>query len=261
RFAWLRRLMYRRYPDDLSPSRLAFYMGHAGTLLEFTVPILLLSAHGGTATIVGLVLMLVLHAFITSNVPMGVPLEWNVMMVYGGFFLFWKHAGVSLAGVSAPVGVLLAVMCVGLPLLGNFYPSRVPFLLAMRYYAGNWAYSIWLFRGDSHRKLERLTKSSGWIYDQLSILYDRATSVGIVSKVMAFRLMHLHGRVLATAIARAVERVDEYEWIDGELMAGMVLGWNFGDGHLHREQLLRSVQEQCSFEEGELRCIMVEAQT
>jgi hypothetical protein len=57
-----------------------------------------------------------------------------------------------------------------------------------------------------------------------------------------------------------VDRLDEYEWIDGELVAGMVLGWNFGDGHLHREQLLRSVQEQCSFDEGELRCIMVEAQ-
>jgi hypothetical protein len=40
----------------------------------------------------------------------------------------------------------------------------------------------------------------------------------------------------------------------------MVLGWNFGEGHLHREQLLRSVQEQCQFESGELRCIMVESQ-
>jgi hypothetical protein len=29
---------------------------------------------------------------------------------------------------------------------------------------------------------------------------------------------------------------------------------------LHREQLLRAVQAQCGFEEGELRCIMVESQ-
>jgi len=260
RFEWIRRLMYRSYPRDLTPSRLAFYMGHAGTLLEFTVPVLLLSGRGGVVTVTGLVLMLALHGFITSNVPMGVPLEWNVMMVYGGFFLFWKHAYVSLADVTPPVAILLAVMCVGLPLIGNFFPARVPFLLAMRYYAGNWAYSIWLFRGDSYRKLERLTKSSGWIYDQLALLYDRPTCIGIVSKVMAFRLMHLHGRLLSAVVGKAVDRLDEYEWIDGELVAGMVLGWNFGDGHLHREQLLRSVQEQCSFDEGELRCIMVEAQ-
>jgi len=44
------------------------------------------------------------------------------------------------------------------------------------------------------------------------------------------------------------------------MVAGLVLGWNFGDGHLHREQLLRAVQDQCAFEDGELRVIMVEAQ-
>ena len=72
--------------------------------------------------------------------------------------------------------------------------------------------------------------------------------------------MHLHGRVLSQLLPRAVPRLEDYEWIDGELVAGMVLGWNFGEGHLHREQLLRAVQAQCSFDEGELRCIMVESQ-
>ena len=40
-------------------------------------------------------------------------------------------------------------------------PSRVSFLLAMRYYAGNWAYNIWLFRGDAVRKLAKLVKAAG----------------------------------------------------------------------------------------------------
>jgi hypothetical protein len=31
-------------------------------------------------------------------------------------------------------------------------------------------------------------------------------------------------------------------------------------GSLHRESLLRAVQEQCGFEAGELRCVFVEAQ-
>lgn len=77
---------------------------------------------------------------------------------------------------------------------------------------------------------------------------------------MAFRLMHLHGRILSRLVPRAVPRFEEYEWIDGEIVAGMVLGWNFGEGHLHREELLRAVQAQCGFEEGELRCVMVESQ-
>jgi hypothetical protein len=259
-FPWLRRRMYRRYPDDLRPSQLATVMGHAGTLLELAVPIVLLSGNGGTVTLVGLALMLALHGFITSNVPMGVPLEWNVMMVYGGFFLFWQNASVSLLEMSLPVAILVLGMCLAVPLLGNLFPARVPFLLAMRYYAGNWAYSIWLFRKGSHDKLDRIKKSSAWIYDQLEKIYDRSTTVGIVGKVMAFRLMHLHGRALPDLIPKAVERLEDYEWLDGEIVAGMVLGWNFGDGHLHDERLLAAVQAQCGFEAGELRVVMVEAQ-
>ncbi len=77
---------------------------------------------------------------------------------------------------------------------------------------------------------------------------------------MAFRLMHLHGRVLPPLLPRAVDRLEDYEWADGEIVAGLVLGWNFGDGHLHNEDLLRAVQAQCEFMAGELRCIMVESQ-
>lgn len=256
----IRKLMYRNYPDDMSPSGFATYMGHAGTLLELAVPVVLLSGNGGTVTLVGLCLMLALHGFITSNIPMGVPLEWNVMMVYGGFFLFWKHADVSVLSMSVPVAAVVIGMGVILPLFGNLYPARVPFLLAMRYYAGNWAYSVWLFEKGSEKKLAKLTKSSGWIHDQLGRMYDRSQCVGIVGKVMAFRLMHLHGRLLTKLVPKAVDDLNRYEWVDGEIVAGIVLGWNFGDGHLHKEELLHAVQEQCGFEAGELRVVMVEAQ-
>jgi hypothetical protein len=261
RFGWLRRAMYRDYPSDLRPSRLATWMGHAGTALELGVPLVLAFAPGGPWLVVGMVLMLMLHGYITSNVPMGVPLEWNVMVVYGAFALFWAHPGVTVLDVAPPLFALfLVVMLVVLPLVGNLVPRAVSFLVAMRYYAGNWPYGIWLFRGESHTKLARLTKSSGWVYEQLDRFYPRATSVGLVGKVVAFRLMHLHGRALPLLLSKAVDRYEDYEHVDGELVAGVVLGWNFGDGHLHREQLLHAVQAQCGFEEGELRCIFVEAQ-
>ena len=261
RFAWLRRAMYRDYPRDVRPSRLATFMAHAGTLLEFAVPVVFLLTPIGTAPVVGIVLMLLLHGYITSNVPMGVPIEWNVMVVYGGFALFWAHPDASLAAIGPPpVLAFLVVMLVIIPLLGNLLPARISFLLAMRYYAGNWAYSIWLFRGEAYRKLSRLKMTSPWIYDQLGRFYDRATAVGLVGKVMAFRMMHLHGRALPILVPKAVDRLEDYEWVDGEVVAGLVLGWNFGEGHLHDEELLAAVQEGCAFEEGELRCIFVESQ-
>jgi Transmembrane protein of unknown function (DUF3556) len=205
--------------------------------------------------------MLILHTFITSNVPLGVPIEWNLMVVYGAFALFWVHPEIRVTDLGSPaVAVLLAIMLIGLPLAGNLWPSRLSFLLAMRFYAGNWAYGIWLFRGESYRKLDKLTKASPWVYEQLDRFYDRTTSLGLVSKVMGFRLMHLQGRALAPLLPKAVDRLEDYEYIDGEIIGGIVLGWNFGDGHLHREPLLRTVQAQCGFEPGELRCIFVEGQ-
>ncbi|MGD9724025.1 MAG: DUF3556 domain-containing protein [Pirellulales bacterium] len=261
RFGWLRRRMYRRFPDDLRPSRLAVAMGHAGTALELLVPLVFLLSPGGWSLGLGIVLMLMLHGYITSNVPMGVPIEWNFMVVYGGFALFWAHPEVGLADLgSVSVAVFLVVMLVLLPLVGNLFPRWVSFLVAMRYYAGNWPYSVWLFRGESYRKLDRLTKSAAWVYDQLDRFYDRRTAVALVGKVLAFRMMHLHGRALPLLIPEAVERLEDYEYLDGELVAGLALGWNFGDGHLHNEPLLAALQSQCAFDEGELRCIFVESQ-
>ncbi|MCA9688040.1 MAG: DUF3556 domain-containing protein [Myxococcales bacterium] len=259
---WLRRAVYRQFPEDLRPSRLAAWMGHAGTALEFAVPTFLLLGDGGPTTTIGLALMLLLHGYITSNIPMGVPIEWNFMMVYGGLVLFYGNAHVSLLELDAPlIGALLVCALIVVPLVGNLAPAKVSFLPSMRYYAGNWAYSIWLFRGESYRKLDQhLVKSAPWVADQLERFYDHATAVGLMGKVMAFRLMHLHGRALHGLLPKAVDQLDDYEWVDGEILAGLVLGWNFGDGHLHDERLLAAVQAQCGYEAGELRCIMVEAQ-
>ena len=261
RIPWLRRQTYRDYPRDLRPSRLAVWMAHTGTALELAVPVAFVLTPLGEPPVVAIALMLMLHLYITSNVPMGVPIEWNVMVAYGGFALFWAHPDVSFLHVEPlPLALFLAAMLVAVPLLGNLFPERFSFLLSMRYYAGNWAYSVWLLRGESYRKLAKLKTSAAWIYDQLARFYDHATSVGLVGKVVGFRMMHLHGRALPILIPKAVERLEDYEWMDGEIIAGLVLGWNFGDGHLHQEQLLEAVQAQCNFAPGELRCIFVESQ-
>lgn len=258
-----KKAMYRHFPDDLRPSRLAETMAALGTALEFSVAIAFLLSPARGEPLLAVALMLLLHGFIVSSVPMGVPLEWNFMVVYGAFALFWAHpGGAATFGAIAPawLAVFLVAMLVVVPLLGNLFPAWISFLLSMRYYAGNWAGSIWLFRGDSHRRLEKLVKSSGWITEQLGRFYDDATIAGVLSRVMGIRLMHLHGRLLPAAVARAVERFEEYQWMEGEVIAGAVLGWNFGEGHLHHERLLAAVQAQCGFEPGELRCVFFESQ-
>ena len=257
----LRRWVYRDAPTDLRPSALAVMLAHVGTAVELLIPLMLLLAPSGPWLVAAVVLACALHAHITSSVPMGVPIEWNITVVYGLFALFWAHPEVTVWDIGNPTLVgMLAFPLLFIPLAGNVAPERLSFLLSMRYYAGNWPYGVWLFRGDSYRKLDRLTKPAPWVVDQLRYLYDEKACRGIVSKVMAFRMMHLQGRALPQLLPRAVNDLAAYEYVDGEIVAGLALGWNFGDGHLHNEQLLTAIQEACGFEAGELRCIFVEAQ-
>ena len=72
--------------------------------------------------------------------------------------------------------------------------------------------------------------------------------------------MHSHGRALTALLARAVDDVDDYHVREGELISGIVNGWNFGDGHFHHKQLLDAVQEHCGFAEGDMRVIALESQ-
>jgi hypothetical protein len=252
--------LYRSYPDDLRPSKKASILATFGIALELSVPLTLLLLPSPWNVYIGLALMWALHLHITSSVPVGVPLEWNVMVVYGAMVLFGYSGDLYLWSLDPMVATFLVAMLIVVPLTGNVWPSKVSFLPSMRYYAGNWACSVWLFRGESHQRLEKLTKWSPWVFEQLERFYEHSTCVGLVGKVIAFRLMHLHGRAVASVIDKAVDDFPQYTWLDGEIVAGMTLGWNFGDGHLHDESLLRAIQTQCEFESGELRCIFVESQ-
>jgi Transmembrane protein of unknown function (DUF3556) len=261
---WLKKRLFASYPDDLRPSRLAEIAARAGTLTEYSLPFLLVASAGHpTLTVLFLLLMASFHGFIALNNPSGMPIEWNILMIYGGIFLFGVHPEASLSALtSTPLLLAFLLFClVAVPAFGNLFPSRVSFLLAMRYYAGNWAYNIWLFEKDSLKKLQKLTKASDPLRAQLEAMLPDPEAVGMACALsLAHRFMHLEGRPLLEALPLAVDDIDDYEWMDGELVAGMVLGWNFGDGHLNDLQLLEAVQEQCGFGEGELRVIMIEPQ-
>jgi len=259
----LRRRMFVNYPDDLTPSTLGKLMAHAGTFLEFAAPLTLVWVTGpGPLQIVGLFFVLMLHGFILSNMPAGAVFEWNLLSLYAAFFLFVGHPEITVLDLdSLPLALYLVVGLLVLPLWGNLVPSRVSFLLAMRYYAGNWAWNAWIFRGDSIRKLDKLRRVAPLLREQLQ-RFAPEEAASMDSRGLAFRSLHLQGRALGLLFPRAIEGrpFEDYTYYDGEVVAASVLGWNFGEGHLCDESLLRAVQSQCGFEDGELRGVMVESQ-
>jgi hypothetical protein len=234
-----------------------------GTVTEYSIPLLLLMSPNETTTVLFLCLMTSFHGFIALNNPNGMPIEWNILMIYGGIFLFGWNPEASLMSLGEmPLLLAFLLFClVAVPLFGNFFPARVSFLLSMRYYAGNWAYNIWLVKKGRVEKLNKLVKTAGTMREQLAVILEDPKQVeAALAMTCATRFMHLEGRPLFDALPHAVERMDDYEWLEGELVGGMIIGWNFGDGHLNGKQLLDAVQLQCEFEPGELRLVSVESQ-
>lgn len=259
----LKRLLFRDHPYDLRPSRLPFYLAHIGTVTEYGVPLyLVFLGDGGFWTWAAIVYMAVFHLHILSTVPMGVPLEWNIFFVFSLFYLFGAHTDISVWHLHSPwLLVVILPSLLLLPALGNARPDLVSFLPAMRYYAGNWATSAWLFTGDALARLEAgLTTSCRLPTRQLETLYDKETALLMSQKVQSWRSMHSHGRAHNGLIDRVTWGEDDTVVVDGELIAGFALGWNFGEGHLHDDQLLRAVQDRCGFAPGEVRVICLEGQ-
>src|SRR3954453_4483263 len=256
--------LYRDYPNDLRPGTPAAIGAHLGTAVEFGLPLLLLLTDPGPVHTFALAGMIIFHAHITSTFALGVPLEWNLFMIFSILFNFGHYGDVPLSSLDNPLLiVLLAVIGVVVPVIGNLFPDKISFLPSMRYYAGNWATSVWMFRKEpnAEEKLDNgVTKVARITVEQLAKLYGPDMANYFMDKALAFRSMHSHGRALNALTARAVDDVEEYWVREGEVIAGVVAGWNFGDGHFHHHQLIEAVQEQVGFDPGELRVIALESQ-
>jgi hypothetical protein len=261
RSKWLRRKLYRDVPDDVRPSKLSALLAHGGTAFEYVVPAVMLFSPNRTVTMVAAVAMVAFHLHILSTFPMGVPLEWNVFIVFSIAFLFDAHGAIGPDAIQSPLVWLLLATSAGAVVLGNLFPRYLSFLVSMRYYAGNWATSYWCFRKGADAKIDRhVKKVAPSTRAQLVSLYGDVGAELTIDVGTVWRAMHHHGRALNGLLPRAVDDVEAYDVQEGETVAGTILGWNFGDGHLHDERLLGAVQERCRFAEGELRVIVLESQ-
>lgn len=260
----LKRRFFEQFPDDLRPGRLSRSVAHVSTAIEMCVPLVLLFSHGGWPTAVAATVMVCFHLGILSAIPMGVPLEWNVFMIFGVLALFVGHADVGLSDISNPLPVILVAVMAGIVVTGNLAPRKISFLPGMRYYAGNWDTSMWCIKPSAEQKIAGgVVAIASMPAAQLERFYGSAEAAQIpIYMGYAFRGFNTHGRALFTLVHRAMAGHDESDYVitDGERICSTAMGWNFGDGHLHNEQLIAALQRRCGFAPGEVRVVLLDAQ-
>ncbi len=260
----LKRAFFEHFPDDLRPGRLSRALAHVSTAIEGLVPLVLFFSHGGWPTAVAAFVMICFHLGILSAIPMGVPLEWNVFMIWCVLFLFVGHADVGLPDLTNPLPVLLFVVMAGTVIAGNLFPQKISFLPGMRYYAGNWDTTLWCIAPSAEAKIDAgIVAIANMPAAQLEKFYGSKEAAQIpIYMGYAFRGFNTHGKALFTLAHRAMagRSEDDYSVTDGERICSMAIGWNFGDGHMHNEQLIAALQRRCHFEPGEVRVVLLDAQ-
>ncbi|MDX1875298.1 DUF3556 domain-containing protein [Mycolicibacterium sp. 120266] len=261
---WIKRRFFERFPDDLRPGPSSRFLAHFSTAVEGLVPLVLFFSHGGWPTYIAAFVMLCFHFGILSSIPMGVPLEWNVFMMFSVLTLFVGQAGIGLGDLRSPWPIVLFVVVAGTVAVGNMSPRKVSFLPGMRYYAGNWDTSLWCIKPSADEKIAKgVVAIASMPAAQLERFYGSKEAAQIPLYMgYAFRSFNTHGRALFTLAQRAMagHNEDDYTLTDGERIVSTAIGWNFGDGHMSNEQLVAALQARCHFEPGEVRIVMLDAQ-
>ena len=261
---FIKRAFFEHFPDDLRPGRPSRWLAHFSTAIEGLVPLVMFFSHGGWPTAIAAFVMLCFHFGILSSIPMGVPLEWNVFMMFSVLALFIGHASVGLGDLTTPLPILLFAVVAGTVVTGNLLPRKVSFLPGMRYYAGNWDTTLWCIKPSADEKIARgIVAIASMPAAQLEKFYGSKEAAQIPMYMgYAFRAFNTHGRALFTLAHRAMAGYDEDDYVltDGERLCSTAIGWNFGDGHFSNEQLVAALHKRCHFEPGEVRVVMLDAQ-
>ena len=267
----IKKLHVRHYPDDLRPSRLAWFMAHVGgTTIEILIPLALLVTTNNDVARAGAIAMLVFHIFITSTFPLAVPLEWNVyfgyiaIVLWGGFGHGFQASTYNVWHFHHPL-ILIPVFALALfgPVLGNLRPDLVSFLPSMRQYAGNWASATWAMRPGIEERLNELPVVENQL-DQLKRMplmpYEHNEAQMALDRALAWRSQHSQGRGLFSVLLEHLGDIEDRTIREGEFVCNAVLGWNFGDGHLHDERLVAAIQRRLNLRPGDLVVVYCESQ-
>ncbi|MFI6572292.1 DUF3556 domain-containing protein [Nocardia fluminea] len=266
-FRSIKRAHYRDFPRDIRPSRVASFMAHVGgTAVEVITPIVLLFSTNHWLTLAGVAMMVIFHLFITSTFPLAVPLEWNILFAYLTVFLFLGFPNADGYGVfdmSSPwLTVAIAAGLAFFPVLGNLRPDLVSFLPSMRQYAGNWASALWAFAPGAEAKLNTIAHrpADNQVDQLLAMGYPPAVAEITMQQTIAWRSMHSQGRGLFSLLYKHLPDIDRWTVREAEFACNSLIGFNFGDGHLHNLDLIDAVQARVGFAPGEWIVVWVESQ-
>ncbi|TDP31947.1 DUF3556 domain-containing protein [Nocardia ignorata] len=266
-FRSVKRAHYRDFPHDIRPSRLAAFTAHVGgTTVEVVTPIVLLFSTNHWLTLAGVAMMVVFHLFITSTFPLAVPLEWNILFAYLTVFLFLGYPnseGYAVFDMSSPWLTLAIVVGLAFfPIVGNLRPDLVSFLPSMRQYAGNWASALWAFAPGAEQNLNTIEHRP--TLNQLEQLramgYEPAVAEITMQQTIGWRSMHSQGRGLFSLLYKHIPDIDRWTVREAEFACNSLIGFNFGDGHLHNLDLIEAIQQRVGFAPGEWIVVWVESQ-
>ena len=263
---FVRKAHYRDFPNNLLPSRLADFMAHVnGTTVEIAAPLVLFFSTNKWLTLAAALLMVGFHLFIVSTFPLAVPLEWNVVFAYTTIFLFigfpnWNgYAPWDMT--PAWLALVIAAALLFFPVLGNLRPDKVSFLPSLRQYAGNWASAVWTFAPGAEVKLDRVTRPTRNQVEQfIAFGYEPHWAEITAQRTIAWRTMHSQGRGLFSLLLTHLPDINTRTVREGEFVCNSLIGFNFGDGHMHDAEMIQAVQREAGFEPGECVIAWVESE-
>lgn len=268
---FVKKLHYRNVPNDLRPSKLAWFMAHVGgTTIEIGIPLVLLFTTSREVAIAGAVAMVIFHLFIISTFPLAVPLEWNVffgfaaLVLWGGLGFGLDASVYNIWNFSEPL-LLIPMFALGLifPIWGNLRPRQISFLPSMRQYSGNWASASWAMRPGIEDRIGELPLVESQV-SQLQRMkptpYDADDAEMTMQKLLAWRSLHSQGRGLYSVLIEHLPDIESRTIRDAEFVCNTILGWNFGDGHLHDERLIAAIQKRLNLQPGDLVVAFCESQ-
>ncbi|WP_167353223.1 DUF3556 domain-containing protein, partial [Nocardia coubleae] len=141
-------------------------------------------------------------------------------------------------------------------------PDLVSFLPSMRQYAGNWASALWAFAPGAEQKLNTIEHRP--TLNQLEQLramgYEPAVAEITMQQTIGWRSMHSQGRGLFSLLYKHIPDIDRWTVREAEFACNSLIGFNFGDGHLHNLDLIEAIQQRVGFAPGEWIVVWVESQ-
>jgi hypothetical protein len=97
---------------------------------------------------------------------------------------------------------------------------------------------------------------------QLTDMFDADTAEVTLHQLLGWRSLHSQGRGLLSVMINQLgeDDLNAYTVREAEFMTNAIIGWNFGDGHLHNQFMLNAIQKRCQFKPGEFIVVWVESE-